>query len=49
MSENCVIPKQFGKFTTINKRKVKFALNGFRFYGHNLGYHALQQVFNTRF
>lgn len=49
MSENCVIPKQFGKFTTINIRKVKFDLNGFRFYSHNLGHHAFQQVFNARF
>ena len=49
MSENYVIPKQFGKFTTINKRKVKFALNGFRFYGNNLRHHTFQQVFNARF
>ena len=49
MSENCVIPKQFGKFTTINKRKVKFALNGFGFYVNYLGHHAFQQVFNACF
>jgi len=49
MSENCVIPKQFGKFTSLNKRVLNFALNGFGLNSQNLRHHALQQVFNSRF